>query len=511
MAHSDGRLPSAYAGAGHPRIPEWDGGHSTWQRWLDEIRLWRLGESLAVPYSLAARLISGLSGVARRYALQLTAEQLFPEHFLLDEAGADAAGFPAAPRFDYRAMNAAGIDNLVEFLRVKLQPQPIIHKTSLMNEFFGSRKHFRRAGQSFPAFNAFYDETIQRLGEVGIVLPDDVAGWMYLRAAGLSGERRERVISCLPDAHMPFEDIRRHCLRLFPDIHVNERSTSSAPRQAYVAEAQSQSWHSTANPSSASGSSTSASTHSGRGGYSTYSSPPPAIYTSQNTYSPPWDASSSTYDDGWQDDGAAAAAQDDEEFDVQEVQACLNSELQALADDLIDEEELLDDAAQATLERAATTISEACEALGTVRSTRNNIRAKGGKGRGRARRPPASGKGKTKGSRHLAPTRGKQGSASAPGRIGGRGGGGRSVSASILARKAKTTCNTCGRVGHWVGDPECPGRMIDLPPTGRGAMMVENGQFALGYGQPTLGYGQPALGPGQSSIGYSSSSDAPAI
>ena len=68
---------AAEAGSGD-RVPTWNGNAAEWESFRDEIRVWRLGENLNVKYSLAARLVSGLSGPARMTCMTMDADQLHP-------------------------------------------------------------------------------------------------------------------------------------------------------------------------------------------------------------------------------------------------------------------------------------------------------------------------------------------------------------------------------------------------------------------------------------------------
>ena len=52
-------------------------------------------------------------------------------------------------------------------------------------------------------------------------------------------------------------------------------------------------------------------------------------------------------------------------------------------------------------------------------------------------------------------TRQRQGKGKPKGKTGGRSSG--DPQAAIRAKKAKSKCHVCGRMGHWSGDPECPG------------------------------------------------------
>ena len=50
-------------------------------------------------------------------------------------------------------------------------------------------------------------------------LIEDVAGWFYLKGAGLSHEQRERVLSVFPDEHYPVDTLKSTLVRFFTGIH----------------------------------------------------------------------------------------------------------------------------------------------------------------------------------------------------------------------------------------------------------------------------------------------------
>ena len=107
----------------------------------DELRVWRLSVNLSSNYSMAARLISGLSGTARRVAIQMTEEQLVPTAYHPAQEGQ-----MAQLNVDWAATNTAGVQGLLDHLALHLQPQRVVHKGQTMNEFFMSKKHYRRQG-----------------------------------------------------------------------------------------------------------------------------------------------------------------------------------------------------------------------------------------------------------------------------------------------------------------------------------------------------------------------------
>ena len=62
--------------------------------------------------------------------------------------------------------------------------------------------------------------------EINLLTIDDVPGWMLMRKASLTQERRERLIAALPDEHFAINDVKRVLVRLFPELHINEHRES---------------------------------------------------------------------------------------------------------------------------------------------------------------------------------------------------------------------------------------------------------------------------------------------
>ena len=59
-------------------LPQWDGDPSGWRDYQQEVRLYKTGENLEVNWSVAARLVGGLRGAARRVDLAMTDQELLP-------------------------------------------------------------------------------------------------------------------------------------------------------------------------------------------------------------------------------------------------------------------------------------------------------------------------------------------------------------------------------------------------------------------------------------------------
>ena len=108
---------AADAGSGDRRhIPIWNGNAAKWESFRDEMRVWRLGENLSVnvKYSLATRLVSGLSGLARMTCMTMDADQLHPP-----------PGDGPVAAVDERR-NIAGLDNVMNVL----QMSPLVKEAS---------------------------------------------------------------------------------------------------------------------------------------------------------------------------------------------------------------------------------------------------------------------------------------------------------------------------------------------------------------------------------------------
>ena len=73
-------------------------------------------------------------------------------------------------------------------------------------------------------YNLLWNKGIEELKEVDIDLEQtaDVAGWCYLRGAGLTEEQRERVLATLPHEHFPTDQLSKTLVRLFPNLHPRE-------------------------------------------------------------------------------------------------------------------------------------------------------------------------------------------------------------------------------------------------------------------------------------------------
>ena len=94
--------------------------------------------------------------------------------------------------------------------------------------FFASNKLQRKRGERITDYITRFEEGIKTLqdNDINLLTIDDVPGWMLMRKASLTQERRERLIAALPDEHFAINDVKRVLVRLFPELHINEHRES---------------------------------------------------------------------------------------------------------------------------------------------------------------------------------------------------------------------------------------------------------------------------------------------
>ena len=90
--------------------------------------------------------------------------------------------------------------------------------------FFATNKLQTKLGERVTDYITRFEEGIKTLqdNEINLLTIEDVPGWMVMRKASLTQERRERLIAALPDEHFGTNDVKRVLVRLLPELHVNE-------------------------------------------------------------------------------------------------------------------------------------------------------------------------------------------------------------------------------------------------------------------------------------------------
>ena len=225
----------------HSHIPRWNGDPPGFKRWSQEVKIFRMRKDLNKEISYAAELIVGLSGAARSAALLLSEEDLWPQYTLMAAAQEDNDLLEApaegevrlAPRWiTNKEVNLMGIDTLVNRLEKDLLQSKPVQRGERMELFFGTNRYQRRRGMRMTEYNLLWQKGLDELREVDIDLfkLEDVAGWFYLKGAGLSNEQRERVLSVLPDEHYPLDILKSTLVRFFPGIHLRESTAKETPK-----------------------------------------------------------------------------------------------------------------------------------------------------------------------------------------------------------------------------------------------------------------------------------------
>ena len=263
--------------------------------------------------------------------------------------------------------------------------------------FFASNKLQRKRGERITDYITRFEEGIKTLqdNDINLLTIDDVPGWMLIRKASLTQERRERLIAALPDEHFAIDDVKRVFMRLFPELHINEhREYDGYSRR-------------------------SRNDHTG---------PSSAYQRREQTSYPRRCRSTLATGHGWADTDNV----DDD------LQGFVRSELEALSagiDDFpSDLPSVLTQEESSELENAAMELSSVPEALVTIRAARDKMKGKSeskdepavsfsGKGNGKWRKPNSA--------KHLQD--------------------------KLAARTSKSTCHECGQRGYWAGDPQCSG------------------------------------------------------
>eukprot|EP00971_Amphidinium_carterae_P350927 6491812-Amphidinium_carterae.2 len=432
-----------------PAPPSWDGTPHLWRKFRLELKLWRLAIPLPTTYSAGARVAFGLSGAARRIALNIPEYELRPD-----------------PTNPWRSLEV-----LEQSLSV-LVPDQDLRTTSLLDKFFSSGFGERRIGESIQAYNAGFHQLLSNLADEGVDVNKLYAGFWYLKKARIGREQRERVLQyaysqrdlhhtrellsrarregrtgvrergrvamgallrepasrgileegdetevgfmdgdqdsvgdfdpSVADLYNDLQLLMSVCTRLLPDLHLHDHR------------AQGQFGRGRGDSSRGRG--------GGRGGGTRgvlLTDAGGAYDEDDSSWVDVPDTSSMAETLEYEDEGVDAADPTD----------AAEHALQVLL------------AEEGDAENAAS-VEHALEVLATVREARAKRK---GKGKGRGSLPgsaPAQGRGSS--SKPAASASGSAGSASA-------------TKQSIEQRKQRSVCRVCGQRGHWSGDSECPG------------------------------------------------------
>ena len=198
-------------------LPQLDGDPSVSRDYQQEVRLYKAGENLEVNWSVAARLVGVLRGAARRVGLAMTDQELLSTARNITDSLERKAD-----------RNRRGIEALLTRLEAEHGQQRPQKKGESLEMFFASNTVQRKRGERITEYITRFEESIKTLQDnyINLLTVDDVPGWMLMRKASLTQERRERLIAALRDEHFAINDVKRVLVRLFSELHINEHRES---------------------------------------------------------------------------------------------------------------------------------------------------------------------------------------------------------------------------------------------------------------------------------------------
>ena len=384
--------------------------------------MWRLGENLNVKYSLAARLVSGLSGPARMRCMTMDADQLHPS----------PGDGPVATADERR--NVAGLDNVMNVL----QSSPLVkklpaRKNELLHAFFRDDSLARTKGEPIAMWLVRHNEQLGKLNRVGLDIVTslrDVAGCQALNLAGLTEDRIELVVSRLHDDTFPLDAISVELNRVFASVHMSEHVSSIPAIPPGRAWSSNERERVPRNPRSR---------HRWRQSRPTFAA---KRTQNQSVSSAQWDTFEEVVDTEDEDNDGS------DTIDPGDLQEYVRDELEVLATcmDNGENDAPVPGVDNSQLETACLKLAELPEALAIVQAAR--------RGASDSNRHSRASRRQGQFSTTIRPTTCTQHCTSQQRR-------GTDLQAKLDKRKARSVCHACGQTGHWAGDPQCPGRPVN--------------------------------------------------
>ena len=144
-------------------VPKFSGDPTQWNNYRDDVRLWLLAEKQDVYFCLAARLVRGLSGSARRVCLKMTKEEL-----------------SARPATDtVPADLERGVNNVLNRLEESLGMTKASRKGTALDKFLATRRFWRLRQEPISSWLSRWDLGVSELHDQGVDLHGipDILGW----------------------------------------------------------------------------------------------------------------------------------------------------------------------------------------------------------------------------------------------------------------------------------------------------------------------------------------------
>ena len=195
------------------RIPAWDGDKRQWKCNLRDVELYLETEKLDVDFSHSARLLSRLTGSAKKYAETIELDQI------RRSMGADK---------DTREGMAAGVKHLLRSLERAMGVEDATKKGQVQQFFF--KKLQRRPGQPMAEWDNVFERAVLDMKAEGLNVELKNMGWHLFEKSSLTLERQERVLGAAVGEY-DFSAIRGALVKLFPDTILSQEKRSTPDRK----------------------------------------------------------------------------------------------------------------------------------------------------------------------------------------------------------------------------------------------------------------------------------------
>ena len=194
------------------RVPAWDGDKRQWKRYLRDVELYLETENLDVDFSHGARLLSRLTGSARKHAETIELDQI------RRSTGADK---------DTREGMTAGVKHLLRSLERAMGMEEATKKGQVQEFFY--KKLQRRPGQPMAEWVNVFAKAMLDMKAEGLNVELKSMGWHLFEKSSLTQERQERVLGAA-EGEYEFAAFRGALIKLFPDTIISQEKRSVSDR-----------------------------------------------------------------------------------------------------------------------------------------------------------------------------------------------------------------------------------------------------------------------------------------
>ena len=184
-----------------------------WKRYLRDVKLYLETEKLDVDFSHGARLLSRLTGSARKYAETIELDQI------RRSTGADK---------DTREGMIAGVKHRQKSLERAMGLEDATKKEQVQQFFY--KKLQRRRGQPMAEWVNVFEKAVLDMEAEGLNVKLKNLDWHLFENSSLTLERQERVLGAA-EGEYDFAAIRVALIKLFPDTIIRQEKRSTPNRK----------------------------------------------------------------------------------------------------------------------------------------------------------------------------------------------------------------------------------------------------------------------------------------